>query len=313
MSFSLDTKNELARLELEKKCCMLAEIAGFIRMCGSIRLAGGGKFNIVISTEIPALARRYKKLIKDYFDVEATLEIGPGSNLKKAKIYLLTVGAEQRSEQILRETGILMVREGRNFISDGIYDGLIRTKCCRKSYLRGVFLATGSITEPEKSYHFEISCATEKLAIDVKKLIASFVGLKPKYAKRKSSYVVYIKEGDQIVDLLNILKAHGQLLKLEETRIIKALRNETNRISNCDNANLEKTVNASEEQIRAINRIIDSAGLESLNEKLREVAELRLENPDASLQELADMLNPPLKKSGINHRLKKIVEISLKC
>lgn len=312
MSFSVDTKNELARLEQEKKCCMLAEIAGFIRMCGSIRLAGGGKFTIIITTENPAVARHFKKIIKDYFDVDANLEIGQGTTLKKGHLYLLTIGPEELSEQILRETGILMVKEGMNFISDGIYEGLIKTKCCRKSYLRGVFLGAGTISDPEKGYHIEFVCSTQTLSNDVKKLINSFVGLHAKQVKRKKSYVVYVKESEQIVDILNILKAHGQLLKFEDTRIMKEMRNKTNRINNCDSANLDKTLNASEKQVEAIKKIDQKKGLDYLNDKLKEVALLRLDNPDATLQELADMMEPPLKKSGINHRLKKIEEIAAK-
>ena len=180
MSFSTDTKNELAHVEPEKKCCMLAEIAGFIRMGGSIRLAGGGKFRIVTTTEQPAVARHYKKLLKEYFGIDAELAVGQGSSLKKGKTYLLTIGPETLSEQILRETGILMVKEGMNYISDGIFDGLIRTKCCRKAYLRGIFLASGTITDPEKSYHLEISCNSQILAADVRKLINSFVDLHAK-------------------------------------------------------------------------------------------------------------------------------------
>lgn len=310
MSFSVDTKNELARLEQEKKCCMLAEIAGFIRMCGSIRLAGGGKFTIIVTTENPAVARHFKKIIKDYFDVDANLEIGQGTTLKKGHLYLLTIGPEELSEQILRETGILMVKEGMNFISDGIYEGLIKTKCCRKSYLRGVFLGAGTISDPEKGYHIEFVCSTQTLSNDVKKLINSFVGLHAKQVKRKKSYVVYVKESEQIVDILNILKAHGQLLKFEDTRIMKEMRNKTNRINNCDSANLDKTLNASEKQVEAIKKIDQKKGLDYLNDKLKEVALLRLDNPDATLQELADMMEPPLKKSGINHRLKKIEEIA---
>ncbi|MFV0516271.1 MAG: DNA-binding protein WhiA [Aminipila sp.] len=312
MSFSIDTKNELARLEQEKKCCMLAEIAGFIRMCGSIRLAGGGKFNIIITTENPAVARHFKKMIKEYFDVDANLEIGQGTTLKKARVYLLNIGPEERSEQILRETGILMVREGMNYISDGIYEGLIKTKCCRKAYLRGVFLGAGSISDPEKAYHLEIVCSTQTLSNDVKKLINSFVDLHAKQVQRKKNYVVYVKESEQIADILNILKAHGQLLKFEDTRIIKEMRNKTNRINNCDSANLDKTLNASEKQIEAIRFIDAQKGLASLNSKLREVALLRLDNPEATLQELADMMEPPLKKSGLNHRMKKISEIAEK-
>lgn len=312
MSFSVDTKNELARLEPEKKCCMLAEIAGFIRMCGSIRLAGGGKFNIIITTENPAVARHFKIIIKEYFDVDANLEIGQGTTLKKGHVYLLNIGPEERSEQILRETGILMVREGMNFISDGIYEGLIKTKCCRKSYLRGVFLGAGTISDPEKGYHIEFVCNTQTLSNDVKKLINSFVDLHAKQVQRKKSYVVYVKESEQIADILNILKAHGQLLKFEDIRIMKEMRNKTNRINNCDSANLDKTLNASEKQVEAIKLIDSKKGLDFLNDKLKEVALLRLENPDATLQELADMMEPPLKKSGMNHRLKKIEEIAEK-
>lgn len=312
MSFSVDTKNELAHLEQEKKCCMLAEIAGFIRMCGSIRLAGGGKFAIVVTTENPAVARHYKKIIKDYFDVESNLEIEQGTSLNKGHIYLLNIGPEERSEQILRETGILMVKEGMNFISDGIYEGLIKTKCCRKAYLRGVFLGAGTISDPEKGYHIEFVCNTQVLSNAVKKLINSFKGLHAKQVQRKKSYVVYVKESEQIVDILNILKAHGQLLKFEDTRILKEMRNKTNRINNCDSANLDKTLNASEKQVEAIKLIEKKKGLDFLNIKLKEVALLRLENPDATLQELADMLQTPLKKSGVNHRLKKIQEIASK-
>lgn len=312
MSFSVDTKNELAHLEQEKKCCMLAEIAGFIRMCGSIRLAGGGKFAIVVTTENPAVARHYKKIIKDYFDVESNLEIEQGTSLNKGHIYLLNIGPEERSEQILRETGILMVKEGMNFLSDGIYEGLIKTKCCRKAYLRGVFLGAGTISDPEKGYHIEFVCNTQVLSNAVKKLINSFKGLHAKQVQRKKSYVVYVKESEQIVDILNILKAHGQLLKFEDTRILKEMRNKTNRINNCDSANLDKTLNASEKQVEAIKLIEKKKGLDFLNIKLKEVALLRLENPDATLQELADMLQTPLKKSGVNHRLKKIQEIASK-
>lgn len=312
MSFSVDTKNELAHLEQEKKCCMLAEIAGFIRMCGSIRLAGGGKFAIVVTTENPAVARHYKKIIKDYFDVESNLEIEQGTSLNKGHIYLLNIGPEERSEQILRETGILMVKEGMNFLSDGIYEGLIKTKCCRKAYLRGVFLGAGTISDPEKGYHIEFVCNTQVLSNAVKKLINSFKGLHAKQVQRKKNYVVYVKESEQIVDILNILKAHGQLLKFEDTRILKEMRNKTNRINNCDSANLDKTLNASEKQVEAIKLIEKKKGLDFLNIKLKEVALLRLENPDATLQELADMLQPPLKKSGVNHRLKKIQEIASK-
>ncbi|MFR7985856.1 MAG: DNA-binding protein WhiA [Clostridia bacterium] len=310
MSFSADTKNELAHVEPEKKCCMLAEIAGFIRMCGSIRLAGGGKFEIVTATEHPAVARHYKRMLKEYFGIDAELAVGQGSGLKKGRSYLLSIGPKNLSEQILRETGILMVKEGMNYISDGIYDGLIRTKCCRKACLRGIFLASGTITDPEKSYHLEFSCSSQILAGDVKKLINSFVDLHAKVSARKKNYAVYVKEAEQIIDILAIMGAHSQIFAFEDVRITKEIRNKANRINNCDNANIDKTLKAAEKQLSWIHKIQETKGLAFLPDKLREVAVLRLENPEATLQELADMMDPPMKKSGLNNRFRKIEELA---
>ena len=312
MSFSMDTKNELAHIVPEKKCCMLAEIAGFIRMCGSIRLAGGGKFRIITMTENPAVARHYKKMIKGYFGVDTELEVGAGNTLTKGRAYFLTIGPQELSEQILRETGILMVKEGMNYISDGIYDGLIRTKCCRKAYLRGLFLAGGTITDPEKAYHIEFSCASQNLAADVRKLINSFVDLHAKISPRKKNYAVYVKEAEQIIDILAIMGAHSQIFSFEDVRITKEIRNKANRINNCDNANIDKTLQAAEKQLAWIRKIQEKKGFCFLPDKLYDAAVLRLDNPEATLQELADMMDPPMKKSGINNRFRKIEEIASK-
>lgn len=311
MSFSATTKNEIARIESEKKCCKLAEIAGFIRMCGTIKLSGGGKINVVLLTENPAVARHFKKLIRAYFGTNAGLVIAKTNILKKSHYYELTIDSTMNAEQILRETGILMVREGCNYISDGIYSDLIKTKCCRKAYLRGIFLGAGTISDPEKAYHLELVCNSETLSNDVKKLVNSF-GLHSKSVLRKNSHVVYLKEAEQIIDFLNILGAHGQLLDFENVRIMKEMRNKTNRINNCDSANLDKTINASAKQMENIRLIERVRGLASLPEKLQVAAELRLEHPEASLIELAEMMDPPIGKSGINHRFKKLEEIAEK-
>ena len=314
MSFSSDTKGELARIEPEKKCCMLAEIAGFIRMCGSVKLVGGGRMKLVIATDNPATARHYKKLIKDYFDVDAALEISEGTTLKKGRQYMLVLDDRegQKAEPILRESGILMIREGMNYISDGIYAGLIKTKCCRKAYLRGAFLGVGTMSDPEKAYHFELVCSTETLAGDLRKLINSFVDLSARVVQRRKSYIVYVKEADQIADLLNIMGAHQKFFEFEEIRMTKEMRNKANRLSNCDNANLDKTMNTALRQIAAIDKIQRVRGLSSLPPKLRDAAILRRDNPDATLQELADLCTPPLKKSGLNNRLRRIEEIAEK-
>ena len=312
MSFAAEVKNELSRLESEKKCCQLAEIAGFLRVAGSIGLAGFGKFKIMITSENPAVMRHYKKLLHEYFDIDTTLKVGEGNSVGKKRAYKLTIDAENRSEQILRETGILLVREGNNYISDGIYDGLIRTKCCKKAYLRGVFMGVGTMSDPEKSYHLEFVCRTETLAKDLRKLINSFVDLQAKETKRGKSHVVYVKKADYIGDILGIMGADTHSLIITTTQVEKSMRNKVNRMANCDNANLDRVVEAAMKQSAAIEKIEKEKGLDWLPDKLREVAILRKENPDLTIAALGELCDPPLKKSGINGRLKKIVELAEK-
>lgn len=311
MSFSADIKNELARIETDKKCCMLAEIAGFIRMCGTVMLSGGGRLDLKLTTENAAIARLFVKRIKNYFGVGAELQIGQNTLLKKGHVYELTIGAESKAEQILRETGILRVKEGCNYFPDDIFTDLIKTRCCKKAYLRGAFMGAGTISNPEKGYHLELVCNSLQLANDLKRLVNSF-SLKSKVVNRKNNYIVYLKEGEQISDFLALLGAHNHVLEFENVRIIKELRNKTNRIVNCESANLDKSINNAIRQIADIRLIDSNQGIDSLPDKLREAARLRLENPEASLGQLADMADPPLKKSGINHRFKKIREIAEK-
>lgn len=310
MSFATETKNELSRVETEKKHCQLAEIAGFLRVNGSIGLVGMGKFKIVITTDNPAVARHYKKLIKEYFNVDMELLIVEAAALKKGHIYRLTIEPNMRSESILRETGILLVREGNNFISDGIFDGIIRNKCCRKAYLRGIFMGAGTVSDPDKSYHLEFVCHSENLAKDLKKLINTFVDLTAKIVKRKGRYVVYMKNSQYISDTLAIMGAHAKVLAFENVKIKKELLNETIRITNCDNANTDRAVDAAGKQIATIKKLKEKGLFEGLPKKLQEVAELRLENPDMSLAQLGEMLSPPLKKSGVNNRMKRIIDFS---
>jgi len=311
LSFSAEIKNELARVDIDKKCCMLAEIAGFIRMCGTVKFSGGGRLDLKLATENPAIARLFVKRIKSYFGVGTDLQIGQSSLLKSGHVYELSIGSQEGAEQILRETGILRVKEGCNYFPDDISSDLVKTKCCRRSYLRGAFMGAGTISDPEKAYHLELVCNSEKLAGDLKRTINSF-GLKSKTVVRRNSHIVYLKEGEQISDFLAVLGAHSHLLEFENVRIVKELRNKTNRIVNCENANLDKTINSAARQIADIKLIDSIRGINTLPDKLREAALLRLQNPEASLTELAEMSDPPLKKSGINHRFRKIEEIAQK-
>ena len=317
MSFASETKNELARIEPEKKCCMLAEISGFLRVAGSIGLVGFGKFKIIITTDNPAVARHYKKLIQDYFGIETKLEIGEGKAVGKNRSsrkfsYSITIDADNRSEQILRETGILLVREGNNYISDGIYSGIVRTKCCKKAYLRGVFMGAGTMSDPEKGYDLEFVLETATMAADLKKLINSFVDLSCKVTERRGKHVVYMKKADYISDMLAIMGASSQVFSMEETRIKKEMVGSARRMSNCDSANMDRSIEASMKHIEAIKKIESSVGLASLPDSLREAADLRIEHPDISISALGELCDPPLKKSGINKRLMKIEEIASK-
>ncbi len=317
MSFASDTKNELSRIEPEKKCCMLAEISGFLRVAGSIGLAGLGKFKIIISTGNAAIARHYKILLKEYFSIETKLEIGESDGVGKNRTnkkysYTLVIDADNRSEQILRECGLLLIREGNNYFSDGIYDENIRSKCCKKAYMRGIFMGAGTMSNPEKSYDLELVVGSQTLANDLKRVINSFVDMNCKVVQRGKKFVVYMKKADYISDMLAIMGATNQMFTFEEIRIKKAMVNTAKRTVNCDSANLDRTIDASMRQIEAINKIAEKKGLKFLPDKLFEVASLRLENPDMNIAALGELCNPPLKKSGINNRFKKIEEIASK-
>ncbi|NLD19193.1 MAG: DNA-binding protein WhiA [Clostridiales bacterium] len=310
MSFATETKNELARFVPEKKCCMLAEIAGFMRMAGSIRLVGGGKFKIVMTTTNPAVARHYKTLIRTYFSIDTEVEVGRSTALKKSNEYTLSIGADSLSEQILRETGILMVKEGMNVISDGIYDGLIKSKCCRRAYLRGAFLAAGTINDPEKVCHFEINAGTENLAKELRRLMNTFTDINAKIVARRKGYGVYLKKNEQVRDALGIMEAGGMFLKFDNAMMMKELRGKSQRGANLDNANIDKALRAAEAQIGWIKKIEVKKGLDYLSPKLRETAKMRLQHPELGIAELGQMMEPPLKKSGINNRLRRIEEIA---
>ena len=182
---------------------------------------------------------------------------------------------------------------------------LIQSLCCKRAFIRGAFLAAGSVSDPEKSYHFEIVCETEEKARRLQEMIGDF-GVSAKITLRKKSFVLYVKEGSQIVDLLNVMEAHAALMDYENVRILKEMRNSVNRQVNCETANLGKTISAAVKQIEDIRYIQRNLGFAKLPENLAEMAELRLEQPEATLKELGEMLHPPVGKSGVNHRLRKL-------
>ncbi len=308
MSFSAKVKGEICRYIDISKEEALAELSAIMKGSGTIAFSGKG-LSFRITTENPASARHIFTLLKDYFDIHSKLMVKKSNSLKKNNIYMVLIEEDMGVRNLLKRTGIFKETDGVLNIDYKINWSLVETDENKRAYVRGAFIGGGSITNPEKTYHLEFVTHSEEYAIDLCKLINSF-GLNSKVIQRKNSFIIYIKEGEQIVDLLNIVGAHTSLLELENIRIMKEMRNNVNRLVNCETANLSKTVNAAVRQVESIKLIQSSIGLQRLPKNLQEVAELRLDYPDESLKELGEMLEPPVGKSGINHRLRKIEKIA---
>lgn len=309
MSFSQIAKNEICRIEEEDRNCRIAELSALIKTCGTISLNGQNNIGFRIATENPAIARRVFSLLKSCFNIHPEVMVKRNRQLKKNNIYITQVTGEHGAVLVLKECGVLSAAEKRISIIYGIKHSLVRNDSSKRAYIRGAFLGGGSVTNPEKTYHLEFVNHTREHSEDLSGLINSY-GLSSKIIQRKSSFVVYLKEGEQIVDLLNIIGAHSSLLNLENVRIYKEMRNNVNRLVNCETANLNKTVNASVRQIESIKLIKNTIGLKKLPPSLGQVAEARLNHPDCSLKELGEMLDPPVGKSGVNHRLRKLEQIA---
>lgn len=311
MSFSLATKNELARIPVTDNLYMLAELAALVRMCGTIQISGLNSINIRFTTENAAIARRVFTFLKELYEGEIEVVVKRTRQLKKNNNYLITIKDTDISKKLLIDVGF--INGGDNYdifnVQYRIGEQILNDRMAKRAYLRGAFLGGGSISNPEKAYHLEFVTNNQEHSDDLSSIINSF-DFNSKVVLRKSNYVVYLKEGSQIVDLLNIMGAHQALLKFEDIRVLKDVRNNINRLVNCETANLNKTIDASIRQVAHIERIRDHMGLDKLPPKLREVAEIRLNYPEATLKEIGQMLDPPVGKSGVNHRFRKLEEIS---
>ncbi|HLO12859.1 MAG TPA: DNA-binding protein WhiA [Pseudoneobacillus sp.] len=304
MSFASETKKELTTLDL-KDCCGKAELSALIRMNGSLSFSNR-KLVVDIQTENAAIARRIYTLIKKNYQVPVELLVRKKMRLKKNNVYINRL-AEQ-AKAILEDLKIL--GEGFMFTHD-ISQDLLKKKCCRRSYLRGAFLAGGSVNNPEtSSYHLEVFSLYKEHNDSLCELMNTF-DLNSKTLERKKGFITYLKEAEKITEFLNIIGAHNALMHFEDIRIVRDMRNSVNRLVNCETANLNKTIGASIRQVENIRFIEKTAGLHILPEKLREIAELRVQYQDVTLKELGDMVSGgSISKSGINHRLRKIDEIA---
>lgn len=308
MSFSSKVKREICHYADMPYEEALAELSAIMKVSGTLAF-NGRKLSFRITTENPALARLTFTLLKEHFSIHSRLMVKKSNSLKKNNIYMVLITEDMGVKTLLDKTGILRNIDGVMSLDYTIDQSMVKEESAAKAYIRGSFLGGASISNPEKTYHLEFVTHREEYAIDLSKLINRF-GLNSKVIQRKNAYIVYLKEGEQIVDLLNIIGAHSSLLELENIRIVKEMRNNVNRLVNCETANLSKTVNAAVRQVESIKLIRDSIGLGRLPDNLREIAELRLQYPDESLKELGEMLEPPVGKSGVNHRLRKIEKIA---
>ncbi|WP_160677663.1 DNA-binding protein WhiA [Clostridium sp. C8-1-8] len=308
MSFSSKVKGEICRYTDLNKSEALAEISAIMKVSGTLAFSGR-QISFKITTENPACARLVFTILKDHFNIHSRLMVKRSNSLKKNNIYMVLITEEMGVKDLLRDTGILREVDGITTLDYRIDQDIVSDEEKRRAYVRGAFIGGGSISNPEKNYHLELVTHSLEYAEDLRDVINTFT-LNSKVIQRKNSYIVYIKEGEQIVDLLNVIGAHSSLLELENIRIMKEMRNNVNRLVNCETANLSKTVNAAVRQVESIKLIQRQIGLARLPKNLREVAELRLTYPDESLKELGEMLDPPVGKSGINHRLRKIEKIA---
>ncbi len=307
MSFSVNTKNELARIMAAKPCCQMAELAAMVKMDGLIQISHS-QMSLHLLTESAAVARKVFTYLKNLFGVHTDILMKKKARLKKNNVYLVRMLPQPEVARVLSSVGMI---DEQGQLPDIIKPELIKKDCCRRSYLRGVFLGGGSVSDPEGDYHLEILVNDENFSLALCQLMKRY-GLTAKINKRKNWDVVYLKGSEEIVKLLNLMGAHGALLNFENARIYKDVRNSVNRLVNCETANLNKTVNAAVEQIKDIKLIEEAIGLFKLPVNLREVAELRLKYPDTCLKELGEMLVPRIGKSGVNHRIRRIQRIAQK-
>lgn len=309
MSFSSQIKEELSRQVAPARHCQIAEIAAILSLCGRIQISGDDHYSIKFHTENVTVARKCFTLLKKTFNISTDISIRRNAHLGKNRVYSVCVKQHEDALRVLKATKLLddSGEIGENLSVVG--NVVVQNSCCRRAFLRGAFLASGSISDPEKFYHFEIVCATEPKAKQIQSIMATF-NVDAKIVLRKKYFVVYIKEGNQIVDMLNVMEAPLSLMELENIRIIKEMRGNVNRQVNCETANINKTVSAAVKQINDIVYIRDTVGFESLPAGLVEIARARLEKPEATLKELGEDLEPPVGKSGVNHRLRKLCEIA---
>lgn len=305
MSFSQKVKEEVEKHISASRHCQIAEMAAYVANFGQEAPDGGSFF---WRSEKEAVLRKVFTLLEKTYNIYSAMEDMTAKDtknkgIKAEHIYQIILTKDDEIRKVLQSVRFLEMKDKT------VSAILLKNDCCRRAFLRGSFLCLGSMSNPVKSYHLEYVCGSRAQAQQIADIIATFQ-IDARITERKNHFVVYIKEGEAIVDLLNIIGAHISLMDLENLRIVKEVRSSVNRRVNCETANISKTINAASRQMEDIIYLRDHYGLNRLPEHLKEMAMVRLEHEDASLKELGEYLDPPVGKSGVNHRLRKLKELA---
>ena len=301
MSFTAEVKEELSRVMPTRNCCPRAELSALMRVEGTIHIAGGERYRLEMATETAPVARKAIKLMHSLYGLATELTVRR-SVLHKTNNYLITVPSQPSLAPALTDLGILDDSMG---LAYGVPARLVRKDCCAVSYLRGAFLGGGFVADPHGDFHFELTAETEQYARDLVGLMSRF-GISARVTRRRGLYAVYLKGAEPIVNFLALVGAHRALLRTEDVRILKSMRNDVNRLVNAETANVQKSADAALSQVEDIRFVVDMHGLEWLPPALRELAQLRLDHPDVSIRELGEFAQPPLSKSAVYHRIRRI-------
>lgn len=300
MSFSFDTKNELCRLPVQRTCCAQAEAYGILLYCHTFSSS-----EVRVITENPNFAARLSKLFQRAFDLRFDRQPELSGEEERTGKMVFQIRSREKLDRIIDLLGY----DPRQSMALHINFAMVEEECCRASFLRGCFFAGGSITDPSKRYHLELTSSHLQASRELGVLLRES-GYPPKSVHRNGSTVTYFKQSDQIEDFLTLIGAPSAAMRIMSTKVEKGIRNSVNRRLNCDSANLDKAVEAAQSQGTAIRRLESAGRLKELPDKLRETAALRLAHPELSLAELAELFDPPVTKSCLNHRLRKLMELA---
>lgn len=307
MNFTAKVKTELAETMPNARHCKIAELAGILAVTARKEPETG---EMTVSTENRLLTDKTEKLIKKIFSVDISGRLN--YDRKRAGKEILSICfTKSETEDILKAVSARL-RSGEDGLQRiTVGPQVYRLSCCKRAFIRGAFLGCGSLTDPEKDYHLEYSVQDEETASCIISLMSDF-DIEARATVRKKQHVVYVKDCDRIVDLLNVMEAHVLLMELENIRILKDVRNRVNRRVNCETANIAKAVTAAAKQCSDIRLVDETVGFDKIDPGLAQTAKIRLENPDATLRELVELHDGRVSKSGINHRLQKLSEIAAK-